>query len=148
MIKMDTIWWNLLGSLLCLGKKTRNYVDCEHNSKTNIWFVNNDCKNNDLGNVDLISSRIVKRIWKLNRWICAIEINGIKKWYIISAHYWKMRGANARRRIIFWETDLYWEWEQLIITWWVYNNTSQVLRKLLPLASYQHNCAVMQDSRS
>ena len=42
-----------------------------------IWFVNNDCKNNDLGNVDLISSRIVKRIWKLNCWICAIEINGI-----------------------------------------------------------------------
>ena len=27
-----------------------------------ICFVNNDCKNNDLGNVDLISSRIVKRI--------------------------------------------------------------------------------------
>ena len=42
-----------------------------------IWFVNNDYKNNDLGNVDLISSRIVKRIWKLNCWICAIEINVI-----------------------------------------------------------------------
>ena len=42
-----------------------------------IWFVNNDCKNNDLGNVDLISSRIRKRIWKLNCWICAIEINVI-----------------------------------------------------------------------
>ena len=42
-----------------------------------IWFVNNDCKNNDLGNVDLISSTIVKRIWKLNCWICAIEINVI-----------------------------------------------------------------------
>ena len=42
-----------------------------------IWFVNNDCKNNDLGNIDLIFSRIVKRIWKLNCWICAIEINVI-----------------------------------------------------------------------
>ena len=42
-----------------------------------IWFVNNDCKNNYLGSVDLISSRIVKRIWKLNCWICAIEINVI-----------------------------------------------------------------------
>ena len=34
-------------------------------------------KNNDLGNVDLISSRILKRIWKLNCWICAIEVNVI-----------------------------------------------------------------------
>ena len=66
----------------------------------------------------------------------------------ISAHYWKMRGANSKWRIIFWEIDLYWEWAQLIITWWVYNKTSQVLRSLLHLANYQHISALTQDSRS
>ena len=32
-----------------------------------IWFVNNDCKNNDLGNVDLISSRIVSKEMRHDR---------------------------------------------------------------------------------
>ena len=31
MIKIDTIWWNLHASLLCLGKTTTSYVDYEHN---------------------------------------------------------------------------------------------------------------------
>ena len=31
MIKMDTIWWNLHASVLCLGKKKTSYVDYEHN---------------------------------------------------------------------------------------------------------------------
>ena len=33
MIKMETIWWNLPGSVLCLGKTT-SYEDYEHNQCT------------------------------------------------------------------------------------------------------------------
>ena len=67
---------------------------------------------------------------------------------IHKAHFWKIGRANSRWRIICWEIDIYWEWPQRIITWWVDDKRLQVLKSLLHLANYQHNCAVMQNSRS
>ena len=86
------MWMEFVGSLLCYERFSPGYSTLlwevfprvllfspliQKPTFDLIWFVNNDCKNNDLGNADLISSRIVKRVWKLNCWICAIEINGI-----------------------------------------------------------------------
>ena len=59
------MWIEFVGSLPCYERFSPGYSGFPLSSKTLhlIWFVNNDCKNNDLGNVDLISTRIVKRIW-------------------------------------------------------------------------------------
>ena len=59
------MWIEFVGSLLCYERfSSGTPVFPSHQKPTFdlICFVNNDCKNNDLGNVDLISSRIVKRI--------------------------------------------------------------------------------------
>ena len=50
-----------------------------------IWFVNNDCKNNDLGNVDLISSGIVKRIWSYS--YANLRYRNIKHYYYYHYYY-------------------------------------------------------------
>ena len=63
------MWNKFVGSLLCFERFFPGDAGVPLSPKTNIWFdlirfvENNNNVNSDLGNVDLISSRIVKRIW-------------------------------------------------------------------------------------
>ena len=51
-----------------------------------IWFVNNNSKNSDLGNVDLISSTIVKRNWSCS--YANLRYRNIKHYYHYYYYYY------------------------------------------------------------
>ena len=69
-----------VGFLLCHERFLRGYSGFPLSSKTNIWFdLWIIIVNKDLGNVDLISSRIVKRIWSYS--YANLRYRNIKHYY-------------------------------------------------------------------
>ena len=77
------MWIEFVGSLLCYERFSPGFSGFPLSSKNQhlIWFVNND-----LGNVDLISSRIVKRIWSYS--YANLRYRNIKYYYYYYYYYY------------------------------------------------------------
>ena len=94
MIKMDTIWWNLNGSVLFMGKTTTRYLECKHSHQS---------------------------VHIIERWEEQIQddVKYVGKLiYIGNEHNWLLHYESTTKPHKYWEVYFTWQIISTIVPWW------------------------------